>query len=629
MLQNIRDNSQGVIAKIIIGLIVAVFALFGVESIIGGFVRSPEVAEVNGEEITEVQLQNASQNLMASFGNVQGIDQGLVEQIALNRLIDETLLQQRAESGNLTVSSERIDRAIVSSPQFQIGGRFDSDLAVRTMATQGFSPATYRESLTQQILLGQLANAVNASNFVTDAELQRIAELTRQTRDFRYISIPMGARTVDSPITDAEIESYYQANQEEFREDETVVVSYVVLDQDQIAEELEVAEEELRAQYEGELDAYEGASERRAAHILFEVGPGMSSEEALSAAESALARLQDGEDFAALALELSSDTVSAEAGGDIGYSDGTAFPEPLEEALDTLQVDEVSGPVTTEFGVHIVKLTEAASMDFPSFDEARDRIEREIKAAEVGLIYGERLETLSNLAFESAGLENISTELGLEVQHSQAFPRSGGTGLFTNQQLVNAAFSDSVFLEGNNSDAIELSDAQAVVLRLEQFNEAAVPPLEEIRPQIAVLLRAEKEREAVQELGSELMEVVVQTGGDVDALMEAEGLQWVELEAVNRTSNAANRQVIEQAFTMPAPENEPGRASITLPNGTFVLLELTGVTPGSLESLSEQERQSLRSQISQSMGSSDLQSYITSLRNNADIQRREVLSEEF
>lgn len=629
MLQDIRDNSQGIIAKIIIGLIVAVFALFGVESIIGGLVTSPPVAEVNGEEITEVQLQNSTQNLMNQIGaSGQGIDQALVEQLALNQLIEESILRQRAAEANMTVSSDRIDQAILENPQFQVSGRFDTDLAVRTMATQGFSVPMYRGELARGMLLGQLVNAFSSSNFVTDAELQRVAELTRQTRDFRFVSIPMGTRTLDTQISDAEIQAYYDNNQDEFREPETVAVNYVVLDQDVIADEIEVPEAEIRAQYEQELEAFEGASEKRAAHILIEVSGNVSEEDALLQAEAARQRLDAGEEFAALALEFSSDTVSAEQGGDIGYTDGSAFPQPIEEALNELAFNEVSGPVVTEFGVHLVKLTEAANQQFAGFEEARDRIERELKSSEVDLLYGERLETLSNLAFESADLQPLSERLDLGIQASEPFPRTGGSGLFANQQLVSAAWSDQVFLDGNNSDVLELSDTRAVVLRVEEYKEAAVPPLAEVRPQIAVLLRAEMEREAVQELGNELLSRV-QAGEGVDEFIVEHELEWNSREDVSRNTVVANREVVNTAFSLPIPEAEPVRSSLTLPNGTFVLVELTAVTPGSLVALSDEERLAIENRMASDLGNSDFEAYLGSLRSRADIEQRERFSEEF
>jgi len=630
MLQNIRDNSQGVVAKIIIGLIVAVFALFGVESIIGGLVTSPPVAEVNGEEITEVQLQNSTQALLNQIGaNSQSIDQELVEQLALNQLIEEIVLRQAAREAGMAVSEDTVDRAIINTPQFQVSGRFDSDLAVRTLAAQGFSVPAYRADLRQRMLIGQVANAYSGSSFVTDAELEQIAALTRQTRDFRYVSVPMGTRTLDTPISDSAIEEYYQNNQEQFREDESVMLNYVLLDQAAIGEEIEVPESELRALYADEEAAFEGASEKRASHILFETGSAMSEDEAVAAATEARQRIGDGEDFAALASELSSDTGSAESGGDIGYTDGSAFPDAIEAALEQLALNEVSDPVVSEFGVHLVKLTEDAENVYPPFDEVRDRLEREAKSAEVELAYAERLENLSNLAFETGDLETISSQLELNIQQSAAIPRSGGSGVFANPAVVEAAFSDSVLLEGNNSDVIELSDTRALVLRVNQFNEAMVPPLEEVEPEIAVLLRTQMEREAVQEVGNELM-VAAASGDGLDELLAESDLQWIEQEAATRTSATANRDIINEVFSLPSPQGpeDSQLSSLTLPNGTFVLIELTDVTPGSLDSMSEEEITNMRLSMSEDLGSNDFNGYLTTLRGNADIQSS-VGSEEF
>ena len=621
MLQDIRDNSQGVIAKIIIGLIVAVFALFGVESIIGGFMTAPPVAEVNGEEITDIQLQQSSQNLLNSFGgNVDGIDQGLVEQLALNQLIEEVVLRQAAMEANLAVSSDTIDRAIINTAQFQLNGRFDQDLARRTLASQGFTIAAYRADLYQRMVIGQLANAYSSSNFVTDAELEQIARLTRQTRDFRYISVPMGTRTLGRAISDAEIQEYYENNQEQFREEESVVLNYVVLDQASIADEITVPESELQALYEEERAAFEGSSEKRASHILFEIGGDMTEEQALAAAESAFSRIQAGEDFADLAAELSSDTGSAEQGGDIGFTDGSAFPAAIEQALEVLALEEVSQPVVSEFGVHLVKLTEDAENVYPTFEESVARLEREAKESEVSLVYAERLEDLSNLAFETGDLTTISEQMGLAIEQSDAIGRTGGAGIFANPAVISAAFSDSVLLEGNNSDVIELGDNRAVVLRIEQFNESSILPLEEVEPEIAVTIRREYEREAVQEIGNQLLSAA-STGEGLDELLAANELEWIEQQAVERDSNTANRQVIEEAFTLPEPEDgETQLSGITLPNGTFVLLELTDVTQGSLASLSEEERAEMRVSMANDFGRNDFNAYLGTLRANADIQ---------
>ena len=632
MLQDIRDNSQGVIAKVIIGLIVAIFVLFGAESIIGGLTRAPGVAEVNGEDISDFQLQQGIQELINSIGgNAEGIEQSLLEQIAMNQIVEETLLRQSAQAAALSISSERIDRAIIENPNFQVGGRFDPEFAVRTMNSQGFTVTSYREALSRQMLLSQVVNAYSSSGFATQSELQTLAALSAQARDFRYITIPPGTRTLGTPITDEQIATYYEANQARFVRPESVIVDYVVLDKTNIADEVVLEEGAVLAQYELERSTFEGSAEKRASHILFETGPSLSVNQAREAASAAIARLDAGESFEALALELSSDQVSAEEGGDIGFSDGSAFPIEIEEALEGIEVGETVGPVETEFGVHVVKLTEDNSAVFQSVEEVSGRIERDLKAAQVEQLYASVLSDLSNLAFESSDLQRISDELNLSILTSGDFDRAGGGGIFSDPRVLEAAFSGDVMLDGNNSDVIEIGDERAVVLRINSITPEGVLPLEAVEPEIAVELRAQMERDAVAALGDDLA-TLLEIGGDVEGFLTENQLQWRSETSVRRNQSTVNREIVEAVFALPAPtESDVTRSQLTLGNGTFVLAELISVTEGSFESLAETEKSSMRESVIGDLGSSELRAFIANLRETGDIfiPERELNSDAF
>tara|TARA_B110000483_G_scaffold242503_1_gene328556 strand:- start:2373 stop:4265 length:1893 start_codon:yes stop_codon:yes gene_type:complete len=621
MLQDIRDNSQGVIAKVIIGFIVAIFALFGVDSIMNGFITSPPVAEINGEEVSEAQLQANTQNLLNSIGgSADSLDQGLLEQIALGQIVEEVLLRQSAQASNMSVSSNRVDRSIIENPNFQINGVFDPDLAIRTMASQGFSIPIYRDTLQQQMLLSQLANAYSSSAFVTDSELERIAGLAAQTRNFRYLSIPLGTRTLGTAISDAQIQSYYTENPQDFTQPETVSVSYVLLDKNIISNEIELDEGVIEAQYETERSAFEGSAEKRASHILFEVGGDLSEEQALEMAATAKQRIDAGEDFGAVALDVSTDTVSAEDGGDIGYTDGTAFPVALEEVLEILSVDEVSGPVISDFGVHIVMLTEDSENVFQSFEEVADRIERQLKSSEVELIYAQRLGDLSNLAFETGNLETISEELGLDVLISGTFGRTGGSGIFSNQALIAGAFSEEVLLEGNNSEVVELSPSQAVVLNVLLFNEAAVLPIEEVEPEIAVIIRTQMEREAVQALNDQLL-TNIENDESVDQLLADNEIEWLTEEGTSRGAVTVNREILAKVFSMSLADSDTSTYdNLTLTNDTAVIVELNSINAGSIATLPQIDRENMVSGMVADLGNSDFQAYMSNLQENADIE---------
>ncbi|MDA9902448.1 SurA N-terminal domain-containing protein [Gammaproteobacteria bacterium] len=620
MLQDIRDNSQGVIAKVIIGLIVAIFVLFGAESIIGGFVAAPSVGTVNGEEITETQLQIEMQTLLGSLGvGAENLDQGLVEQLAINQLVEEALLRQSTSRLGMSVSEARIDEALIANASFQINGVFDPEFAVRTMNTQGFSVASYREALRERMLLGQLVNALSSSNFVTESELSNLASLNLQSRDFRYLSIPPGARTLSVAITDQEISDYYQANESQFIAAETVEVDYVLLDRSALMNEVSVEQSLIEDQYEEEKAAFEGSAERRAAHILFETNNLMDESQALKEASAALDRLEAGELFSDLALELSSDVVSAQDGGDIGYSGGDSFPEEIELALTELEVDEVSSPVVTDFGVHVVKLTEDNTRVFSPLEEVEDRIERDLKSGEVGRLYSARLAELSNLAFEIGDLADLAEQLDLAVMTSDPIGRQGGVGLFGNRSVIDVMFSDEVLLDGNLSDVIEVSESQSVVLVLKQYNSEQVRPLDAVEPQIAVSIRSEMEREAVFSIGSDILDLL-ETGADASEIISENDLEWRDESNVKRRSSLVNAEILTAVFQLSRPHmDETVRTDLVLSNGAFVIAELSVVNDGQYEDMAQEERVAMRENLNADFGSNEFRFYLDFLRESGDL----------
>jgi len=621
MLQTIRDNSQGVIAKVIIGFIIGVFALFGAESIVGGFLQGNEVASVNGEEITEQELSVSIQNVMASIGSdLNTIDEELIREVALNQLIEDKLLMQAAQDAGMIVSADSLDREIIRNPQFQINGQFDNDLARRTMASQGFTPQTYRQALADRMILGQLANAYAASDFVTESDLERIAALQTQTRDFRYLTIPLGTRTVGEEISESDLQAYYDNNQAMFTVPEQVSVNYVELNKDAIFDEIQIDESEIRAQYEEEVGQAEANIEKRVSHILFDVSGGEDA--AVAEAQAVKDRIDAGEAFEDLAAEVSVDTASGEMGGDIGYTDGTVFPDAVESALVSMEVGDVSDPVVSEFGVHLIKLTELDAADVPTFEESAERIERDLKQTEVDNVYFSRLETLANLAFETFDLQSISDELGLEIQSSNAFGRNGGSSVITSdQRVIDAAFSDEVLNQDLNSDAIELSDTQAVVIHLNEHQPEQVQPFDDVRSEIAVTLRRERERERTAEVGREIL-AALEAGEDVSDRIAAEGAEWEERLNVQRNQFDLNTEIAENAFSMTEPASgEVNREGFGLTNGAYSIVELTAVNPGSLSDLSQEQQEQLEGMLLESRGRDVFDALLAQLQQDGDISR--------
>lgn len=626
MLQKIRDT-QGLGRKIFIAFIIAVFALWGVETIVGTILTNDTAVVVNGEKISEQQVENSYQQQyqlmlqnLGPDGDPALIDEDLLREVSLNELIQRELLRQVAEGNRLAVSSRTIDRMVASTEAFQINGVFSEEMAQTMLANAGFTPTSYRAALAEDERLNQIISAYAGSGFVTESEVQRFAELAGQNRDVRFLVLDYFDQSMQVAVTDEEISAYYDTHQDEFIREERVAVDYLLLSRIDLMEQVEVSEEDVLARYEQESDAFQSQIERRASHILFEAGS-EDIDAALARANAARQRLDAGDSFEDLAAELSDDTGSADYGGDVGYTTGDSFVEPFENALKELEIGQISEPVVSEFGVHLIMLTDLISGEFASLDDSRERILREISLDAATSLYREKLDQLEILAYESFDLELPSEELGLPVLATEPFTRVSGSGLAANQLFADAAFSEEVLLEDLNSDPVELDEDTTVVLHLKEHLLPEVRPLTEVRVQIELLLRQEKVREQARSTGESLLSSL-QDEQNIDTMLEQLGLEWQEFERLGRGSDGVNPELTEWLFTLEAPaEGDTTSAGRLMANGTYVVAQLRSVTAGRLEDMPASERESFVAYVSQQSGVEDRASMMAHLQTTASIRR--------
>lgn len=616
MLQNIRDNSQGWIAKTIVALIVILMAFTGFEAILQSTSNSRNAAEVNGEEISLDSL-NASvemqrRQLIQQFGrdfDASLLDDNLLRKAALDNLIDRTLLLQGARQAGMDVSDASLDQLILQSPAFQIDGKFNAGRFDQVLQQQGLNRLQFRERLRQDVLVSQLQAALAASSFVTDAELQAFVSLDKQTRDFASQTIEADLSAVE--LTDEELKAYYDSHAERFMSQEQVVIEYVELNKERFFADATADDAELQELYQKEIANL--AEQRRSAHILLEVNDELSEEQARARLEAVLERLKQGEDFAKLAEEISQDLGSASMGGDLGFAGPGVFDPEFEQALYALKKDEVSAPVRTAFGWHLIKLLDVQSPEVPSFASLKDKLERDVKARQVEQRFVEVVKELEEASFEASDLSQPAQELGLQVQTSAAFGREGGEGIAANRQIVQAAFSAEVLEDGANSGAIELDPETAVVLRVKEHRKPALLPLADVTDSIRDLLARQKAGEAAKAKGEALLAAL--RGGEQVA-------GWTPVQVANRSQEGLEPAVLQALFRMakPAQEGKPVYAGVSLGNGDYVLLRLDAVGQSQAE-LSEEEKANYRRFMASRAGQQDFSAYRRQLQEEADIER--------
>ena len=617
MLQNIRDNSQGWIAKTIIGIIVVLLALTGFEAIFNASSNSQNAAAVNGEEISRYDLDQAmnmqrrqlAQQLGQDF-DASLIDDRLLRDAALGSLIDRMLLLQGAKSADFAFSREALDQLILQTPEFQVEGAFSSARFDQVIQQMGYSRLQFRQLLEQEMLIGQLRAGISGTGFVTDQQVENFARLEMQTRDFAMLTVPAQHETID--VSDEQIQKYYDDNADRFRTPEQVIVEYVELKKESFFDQVEASDEELQELYQKQIANL--AEQHRAAHILIETGGELSDAEAKAKIDEIAERVKGGEDFAVVAKEVSQDPGSANEGGDLGFAGPGVYDPAFEDALYALNEGEVSAPVQSEFGWHIIKLLGVQSPEVPSFESMKPELVRELKAQQVEQRFVETSKQLEDAAFEASDLTQPAQDLGLMVQTTEAFGRDGGEGITANRQVIQAAFSEEVLVDGANSSVIELDPDTSIALRVKEHLKPAPIPLADVRDDIVQQLQRSLAAETARTQGEQLL-------ADLRQGQQLDG-QWQSVEAATRSQEGVAPALLQAVFRMPRPEQQdkPNYSGVALSNGDYVVVRLNGVNEPEA-ALSDEEKLNFRRFLASRVGQQDFAAFRQKLQAEAKIEK--------
>lgn len=620
MLQDMRKSTQGTAAKIVVGLIVIAFSMFGIESILLGGGGSG-VAEVNGEEISPQELQQAVNTQKRRLISMMGdsidpamLDDQLLSGQALDSLINRKLLMQSANEMKLSVSERQIGAIIGGMEQFQVDGQFSPDAYKSLLSSAGYTPAYFKQNLRDDITLTQLRSGLAGSEFATPSELAINARVTAEQRDLRYLTIPMEKFSTNSDISEAEIEAFYAENQSSFLTSESVDLEYIELNRDDFRQPVE--ESLVLEAYEQAKQNPQYKTENRVYHILFETTDDDSQRQRIADAQ---AQLASGAEFADVAREFSDDVGSAGSGGDLGYSGGDAFPEEMEQAIAQLELNVVSDPVQTDAGKHLIMVTERNEGKVADLEDMRAELEETIQADEARIVLLRTVEALRDLAFNADGLDSPAGELDLAVQQAEGVTRAQPEGLFANPSLTTAAFSEDVLEAGHNSDVIELGGDRFVVMRVRRYNEPQVKPLDSVREQIVADIAESSARAAVAAKAEQALQAL-RSGVSLETLAKREGYEWqVELGA-NRANTAVPGAVLQRAFELPVPaEGESASDYIMTQVGDAQVFELVRVSAGDYKELAETEQQALRQQVSAEYSNLVDTEFQRGLRSDAEI----------
>jgi peptidyl-prolyl cis-trans isomerase D len=619
MLQHLRDNSRGVISFILIGFLVIIFALTGVEALFNWDSSANQAAKVNGEPVTEMEVARAismqKQQMLNTYGDqipAEFLSDEYLRKPVVENLVQRLVLAQAAKGAGMAVGKSYLSEQIAGAPQFKNEtGNFDNNKYQQLLRNMGYTHSTYSKILSDELMVNQLQAGVSATAFTTEQELNEVIALSFQTRDISYFVIP-SAKIRDSILVDpAEIQSYFDMNQQMFTSEEQVAVDYINLSVPELMKEIVVTEDQVRKQYELNLSSFVPAPERQAAHILIE----SDNQEKI---KSVTERLASGENFSAIAKDLSDDLGSKDQGGDLGFTKGDAFPQEFEAALAALKVGEVSSAVQTDAGIHFIKLLSEKGSEPPSFEEQKVSIEDQIKRSEAEAVFVSKLERLRDLSYNAESLTDVAKDLNLTVENSGMFERSMGKGLFANAKVVEAAFSDEVLKEGNSSEVIELDSSNVIVVKKTDYKPSQIKALADVQSQIISTLKDEKAKVLLDQEAANLI-TQLKSGSKMDELSLSAGVELKQTKAATRNSADVDPDVLRHAFTMVKPNANATFDKIMVSSGDLAIVALESVSFGGGDNVTAQQKTAIAAQLEGIYGKNDFSSYQKFLKDAAEI----------
>ena len=623
MMDNLRAAANHVVLKIILGLIIVSFILTGVGNyLIGG--NNNYAAKVNGQEINRAQFENAvmgernrmQQQLGDQFSALAANEsymKGMRQQV-LQRMIDETLLDQYAKKLGLGISDEQVKQAIFKQPAFQSNGKFDNTRYNAIVNQMGMTADQYAQALRNQLTTQQLINAIVGTDFMLNGETDELAALVSQQRLVREATIDVNALAAKQQVSDAEINNYYQQNKDRFVAPEQFRVSYIKLDAAAMPET--ASDAEIQTYYDQHQDEFTQPQRNRYSVIQTKTE---------AEAKAVLDALKQGGDFAALAKEKSADIISARNGGDMGWLEPATTPEELKNA-GLKEKGQLSGVIKSSVGFLIVRLDDVQPAQVKPLAEVHDAIAAKVKQEKALDAYFALQQKVSEAASnDNESLVGAEQAAGVKAVQTDWFGHDNLPQELNFKPVADAIFGGSLIGEngtpGSNSDIITVEGDRAFVLRVTDHKAEATKPLADVRNEVVDAVKHQKAEQQAKIDAEKLLSAL--KNGKGDEALKAAGLSFGEAKTLSRTGQDPLSQT---AFTLPLPAK--GKASYGMGNdmqGNVVLLALDEVRSGTLP---EEQKKAMVQGITQNNAQVAFEALMSNLRKEAKIKMGDMVTEQ-
>jgi len=623
MLETIREKFTGWIAALIIGAIsIALVISFG--NMNQTPIEQDVVITVNDREITLVDYREEYTNQLLQFQEVFGdeIPESLeftIQESATENLIMKTLLNDYVDAQGYRVSPEYVAELITTNPNFQLGVGFNRENYQAILSSQGVSQSQYENDLRIELQINQLRRGLIESSFITPSEFRRFVELQMEERDGQYLLIPSSKFTDQVSLDNEAVSAFYTENINSFMTEEEIDVEFLSIDIEDIAQSIEFSTLDVEQYYKENLDRFRSNEERKSSHILISFDDEVIEDAALEQSKDILLRIKDGESFEELAEEFSDDGGSAANGGDLGWAEPGLFVPEFDQVLFALEIGEISDPVKTQFGYHIIRLDDVKEGKSKEFAE----IEEELTDEYSRLLAEDRLydlaEQLDDLALQAYNeLDTVADRLALELKQISELTREGSSFLNQQPELIDILFSPSSIEQSENTPVYEFTNS-IVVARVVNHRLPETKSFSEVEDEIANLLTAQNSIEIANETAAQMLGLL-SSGKTMTELSDLYQLELKEFNELKRNDDALPGAVMDAVFATLKNKIGSNHYSTVATGEDVYVFEVLRLNSGRLDNYNDQERDSGKIALAEQLGTYEMASFARELRENAEVE---------
>jgi peptidyl-prolyl cis-trans isomerase D len=612
------------VTQAVLALITLPFAFFGVDYYFRGGDSGQTVASVGKNKITQAEFDEALRDQQQRMRQALGtnfdpamLDAPEMRYALLDQLVNQRLLENEARAGRFRVTDAQLAQFIAGLPPFQEDGKFSADRYREVLASQNMSPLMFEQRVRGDLVLSPLQDPIIGGSIAAKSSVQRYLALLDQKRDVAIAQIAAEPFEKLVKVSDDDVKAFYDKNPKAFETPEMAKVDYILLTQDSIAAQVKVDPAEVRQAYEANAKQYTTSEERQASHILIAVKKDASDAEKAKAKQKATELAEKArakpDSFAELAKANSQDPGSATQGGDLGSFSRGAMVKPFEDAVFAAKVGDIVGPVQTDFGYHVIKVTGITPPHVQSFDEVKGRIEAELKRQKAAQKFASAADQFQNLVYEQAdSLAGAAKTLDVKVDTTPLVTREKMQSIaMGSAKFVQALFSPESIQSKRNTEAIEVGPNALMAGRIVEYKPAAPKPFAEVKDEIR--------QQLIHQRASAL---AVKTGAEKLALLEAGKDAGVAFDKpVTLTRNQVQPGVTAEALKKIFDAGErklPEYAGASNERGGFSIYRIDKVIDPPAPDAAKVDAASAR--VGSELGRELMNAYLASLKADTDVK---------